>query len=305
MNWQNQLSRFTTYHFRVISQAAKSHHGRFILLGLLVGLVYLPQWIGYLLPRALKGKTGWFLILCMLCMTGFDLWTKRALLTRFQASEEDRWLGYALIIVGVLIFPFCRFALWSQALVWLAVLVGIAIATWGLRFLYHFPAATFFVSLTVYPRVGLISRGLWDFFTPHLFLEKNMAQVSSWAMRGIGFDAMPQGRFIFFPEGSVEVGWGCNGLDMAITLALAGLFMGLIYRQKRSDMVWMIALAVLVSLLANIPRLILVTIAYVYWGAQWFHFWHGFWGGQIFSGMLFTIYYYWMTARIEQEKKHA
>ena len=143
MNWQNQLSRFTTYHFRVISQAAKSHHGRFILLGLLVGLVYLPQWIGYLLPRALKGKTGWFLILCMLCMTGFDLWTKRALLTRFQASEEDRWLGYALIIVGVLIFPFCRFALWSQALVWLAVLVGIAIATWGLRFLYHFPAATF------------------------------------------------------------------------------------------------------------------------------------------------------------------
>ena len=116
---------------------------------------------------------------------------------------------------------------------------------------------------------------------------------------------MPQGRFIFFPEGSVEVGWGCNGLDMAITLALAGLFMGLIYRQKRSDMVWMIALAVLVSLLANIPRLILVTIAYGSWGAQWFHFWHGFWGGQIFSGMLFTIYYYWMTARIEQEKKHA
>lgn len=303
MNWQQQLSKFITRFLCITKKAAKSHHGRFILLGLLVGLFYFPQWVGYLLPRALKGKTGWFLICCMLCMIGFELWNKQAVLNRMQASEEDRWLGHALIIAGVLVFPFCRFALWSQSLAWLCVLIGIAIASWGLVFFYKFPIATFFASLTVYPRVGLISRGLWDFFTPHLLLEKTMAQASSWAMRMIGFTAMPQGRFIFFPEGAVEVGWGCNGLDMAITIALAGLFMGLIYRQKRSEMIWLISCSIVVALIANVPRLMLVSIAYVYWGPQWFHFWHGFWGGQIFSGVLFTIYYYWVTARITKGKE--
>lgn len=300
MKWQKRLIVLSSRGYSYTKQAVQSSHGRLILLGLAVGLVYLPQWLGYLLPRALKGKIGWFLIASMLCMAGFELWTKRSDLMRSKASDEDRWLGHALILSGVFVFPFCRFALWSQALAWLIVLLGMAISTWGLGCFFKFPAATFFMGLSVYPRVGLISRGLWDFFTPYLFLEKGMAWISSLAMRQLGFSAVQQGRFILFPEGSVEVGWGCNGLDMAITVALAGLFMGLIYKQKGHEMLVLITCAIVVSLLANVPRLMLVTIAYVYWGAGWFHFWHGFWGGQIFSGVLFTIYYYWVTARVNR-----
>ena len=127
-----------------------------------------------------------------------------------------------------------------------------------------------------------------------------MASVASVGMRAIGFPATQQGVFITFPEGAVEVGWGCNGLDMAITIAAAGLFMGLLYKQERSQMTWLIAIAVVITLAANIPRLMLVTIAHVYWGPWWFHFWHGFWGGQIFSGVLFTIYYYVVEALVNR-----
>ena len=159
---------------------------------------------------------------------------------------------------------------------------------------------TFFVGLTVYPRIGLISRSVWELFVPYQTLEKTMASIASVGMRAIGFPATQQGVFITFPEGAVEVGWGCNGLDMAITIAAAGLFMGLLYKQKRSQMIGLISAAIVITLLANIPRLMLVTIAHVYWGPWWFHFWHGFWGGQIFSGVLFTIYYYVVEALVNR-----
>ncbi|PSN19039.1 exosortase/archaeosortase family protein, partial [filamentous cyanobacterium CCP5] len=161
----------------------------------------------------------------------------------------------------------------------------------------------FFIGLTTYPRVGLITRGLWDFFTPYQFLETNMAAVASFAMRIIGFPATQEGVYITFPEGAVEVGWGCNGLDMALSIAATGLFMGILYKQQRVQMVMLIAIAAFISLLFNIPRLMLVTIAHVYWGPWWFNFWHGFWGGQIFVGLLLTVYYYVMMALIDNTKR--
>ncbi|MEN8447569.1 MAG: cyanoexosortase C, partial [Cyanobacteria bacterium J06555_13] len=283
-----------------LQESIRTNHGRIVLIGLSIGLIYLPQWIGYFLPRITSGKIGWFLALSLLGMAGIEIWTKRRILKSMSASEEDRWLGYALIIAGVALFPFCRFALWSQAMIWLAILVGIATCTWGLRFFLKFAIPTFFISLTVYPRVGLISRNLWDFFTPPLFLEKAMSWATSTILINFGFQAQQSEQFILFPEGAVEIGWGCNGLDMAITVALAALLMGLFYKQNRYQMIWLITCAVVISLLANIPRLILVTLAYVYWGPGWFKFWHGFWGGQIFSGVLFTAYYYIALALINR-----
>ena len=283
-----------------LRSATKTTRNRMVALGLLVGLFYLPSWLGYLVPRAFQGKIGWFLISSLLAMAGLELWSNRKRWMSLNASEEDRWLGYTLIVASVAAFPFCRFALWSQALVWLVALIGITICVWGLRFFFMFKMPAFFVGLTVYPRVGLISRGIWDFLTPDLFLERMMAIAGGAAMRQIGFTAIPRGEFILFPEGAVEVGWGCNGLDMAITVALAALLLGLLYNQDRNQMVALISCAVVVSLLANIPRLMLVSIAYVYWGPTWYNFWHGFWGGQIFSGILFTGYYYVAIALINR-----
>ena len=297
-SWQQWLSAAL---YARLQQALKTHHGRFALLGLSIGLIYLPAWLGYLVSQALKGKIGWFLIVSMLFLAGLELWNKRKVLRRLEASEEDRFLGYLLVGSGAMLFPFCRFAIWPQALLWLMILIGIVCMTWGLGFFRQFMMPTFFVGLTVYPRIGLISRFVWELFFPYQALEKVMASVASVGMRAIGFPATQQGIFITFPEGAVEVGWGCNGLDMAITIAAAGLFMGLLYRQKRSQMIWLISAATVVSLVANVPRLMLVTIAHVYWGPWWFHFWHGFWGGQIFSGILFTIYYYVAEALMSKQ----
>ena len=302
MAWQQQIG--STLYSR-LRQALKTNHGRFSLVGLSIGLFYLPAWLGYLVPQALKGKIGWFLILSMLFLAGWELWSKQQTLEQLEASEEDRLLGYLLIASGVILFPFCRFAIWPQSLLWLLILVGIIFSNWGVIFFYRFMMPTFFVGLTVYPRIGLISRFVWELLTPPQFLEKTMAWISTLAMRSIGFPAANEGVFITFPEGAVEVGWGCNGLDMAITVAAAGLFMGLMYKQKRSQMTWLILASAVISLIANVPRLMLVTIAHVYWGPWWFHFWHGFWGGQIFSGILFTIYYYVAEALMSKQSAQA
>lgn len=290
--------------FWVVS-LAQSSHGRFVLLGLTVGLVYLPIWLGYLVPRALQGKVGWFLVLCMLGLAAAELWNRRSVINNLKASEEDRLLGHLLIVGAVVLFPFCRFAIWPQAFLWLVVLAGIACSTWGASFFGRFIVPTFLIGLTTYPRVGFISRFLWDFFAPYQFLELRMAEISSIAMRAIGFPAVQEGVYITFPEGAVEVGWGCNGLDMALSVAATGFIMGILYKQKPGQMALLIAIAAVISLLFNIPRLMLVTIAHVYWGPWWFNFWHGFWGGQIFVGILLTVYYYVMMAMIERSKQQS
>lgn len=288
--------------YKQLANAIQTHHGRTVLLGLLIGLIYFPAWASYLIERALLGKIGWFFIVSMLAFTGYRLWSERQLLSKLKASEEDRFLGHLLIFSGVAVFFWCRFALWPQALVWLMVLAGIAFSTWGIRILSKLLLPCFFVGLTVYPRIGLISRMMWELFIPHEGLEKVMAWASSWAMRVVGFPATQEGVYITFPQGAVVVGWGCNGLDMAITVAAAGLFIGLLYKQNRFQMLGLIGIAAFIALLANVPRLMLVTIAHVYWGPWWFNFWHGFWGGQIFSGVLLTVYYYAVMALIKEQR---
>lgn len=254
------------------------------------------------MQRALKGGASWFLIAGMLSLALAEIWAKRQHLHKLTASDEDRLLGHILILSGVILFPFCRFALWSQALTWLIVLIGIACSSWGIGFFHRFKLPSIFISLTVYPRLGLISRTAWEFITPPNFLENTMAWMSVSVMRLVGWVAEADGRFIVFPEGMVEVGWGCNGLDMAIMMAIAGLFMGLIYKQTKTQIVNLVAIAIALALIANIPRLILVTVAHVYWGQEWFKFWHGFWGGQIFVSILFTIYYYAVMELIKRRR---
>ncbi|MBD2112397.1 cyanoexosortase C [Leptolyngbya subtilissima] len=288
-----------------VATLTKDSHGRIVLLGLTVGLVYLPVWLGYLVPRAFKGKVGWFLVLCMLGLAAAELWNRRSVLKTLQASEEDRLLGQLLIVGAAVLFPFCRFAIWPQAFLWLVVLAGIACSTWGTSFFGRFMVPTALIGLTTYPRIGYTSRFIWDFFTPYQFLEIKMAEVSSAAMRAVGFPAVQEGVFITFPKGAVQVGWGCNGLDMALSVAATGFFMGILYKQKPRQMAMLISIAMIISLLFNIPRLMLVTIAHVYWGPWWFDFWHGFWGGQIFVGALLTVYYYVMMVLIERSKKQA
>jgi exosortase len=273
-------------------QTARTTHGFIVLSGLLIGLCYFPAWFGYLFKRGLQGAVSWFIIVAMLSFIGIELWQKRQYLKRYVPATEDRTLGHSLIIAGIFAYPFCRFALWPQALVWLMILLGIVISTWGSTFLINHKLVMVFLCLSVYPRLGIISRTVWDFFFPTYALESAMAKWATLGLNRFGLESLADGRFIVFPQGKVVVGWGCNGLDMAITVAIAGLFIGLIFQQPIADIAKFMTTGIFMAFLANIPRLMLVSVAYVYWGEGWFKFWHGFWGGQVFSASLFTIYYY-------------
>lgn len=285
-----------------LQQLTKTHDGWFVLLGLLAGLMYLPAWLGYLVPRALQGKIGWFLIGCMLFIAAHEFWRQRRLLRGLRASHAERLLSRGLIIFGASLMPFVRFALWPQALLWLGILVGIFGSLWGWRFFRTCLIPMAFVGLTVYPRIGVISRGLWELVMPDQLLEHTMAHLSSLLLDILGFSAQAQGVYIVLPQGAVEVGWGCNGLDMAITVSITGVLMGILFRQNRYQMVQLVAAAAAISMLFNLPRLILMTLAHVYWGSWWFNFWHGPWGGQVFSTGLLAVYYQVMMAMIERGK---
>jgi exosortase/archaeosortase family protein len=294
--WQFQVEMVDWFY-----KTVQTRHGFIVFCGLSIGLFYLPVWLGYLIQRSLGGAAGWLLILVMLSLAFSDLWKKRHQLEKLTAPEADRLLGHLLIASAVFVFPFCRFAIWSQAILWLIILVGIAVSSWGVTFFRQFKLAALFFGLTVYPKLGIISRTVWEFFFPPNYLENSMAWVSASILETFGWSATSIGRSIVMPQGAVAVGWGCNGLDMAITMALAVLFMGLLFKLNTPQILSLMSVAAVLALTANIPRLILVTIAYVYWGEQWFKFWHGFLGGQIFSGIVFTILYYAVIAIVKQQ----
>lgn len=278
---------------RSIRQAVKTNHGRIVLAGLFVGLCYFPIWLIDLTVRSVSGSTGLVLIAGVLGLAFSDLWRRRQQLFHLRASEEDRFLGHILILSGIVIFPFCRFALWSQAIVWLLVLVGIAFSSWGVDFFNQYRLVTLLMPLSVYPRPGITARLVWETVTPPKLLENFMAWGGSWGLKAIGQAATVEGgRFIKMPGGAVEVAWGCNGFNMAFAMAVTGLLMGLFFKRNARQIALLVSAGIVVALLFNIPRIVLISLAAVYWGKYWFNFWHGSWGAQIFVGVLFTIYYY-------------
>lgn len=302
MKWQKQLSQSS---YNLMCSAVKTNHGRIVLSGLSVGLCYLPTWSADLWIRAIQGSTGLVLISGVLVFGLRTLWKQRKQLAQLAASPEDQLLGHLLILSGVVLFPFCRFAFWSQALLWLLILIGIAISHWGVNFFIKYSLPASLIALSVYPRPGIAARILWEVTTPPYLLERFMAWSGTLALRAIGQPATHVGQFIYLPAGSVEVNWGCNGFNMAFAMAITGFLFGLFFRQSRVKIIALMVGGIILALILNIPRIMLVTLAAVYWGDKWFNFWHGSWGAQIFVGILFTVYYYIVMAIIKRKPTKA
>lgn len=276
-----------------------------MLLGLSMGLWYLPTWLAGLLDRGPQSTDGFTLAACFVGLSLCLLWRQRQQLALLKSAEEDRLLGIILIVCGVVLFPFCRFAIWPQALLWALVLAGIALSCWGMDFFWRHQLLAGSVLVTVYPQPMLTARLLWEAVVPYRFLEQVMAQAGAGALRLFGWQAAAVETLITLPEGAVDIDWGCNGFDMALTMAIAGLVMGLFLQQSQVKICGFVAIGVAAALLFNVPRVMLLAVASVYWGAGWFEFWHGPWGGQLFSGVLFTVYYYVVMGLANREQKVA
>ena len=78
---------------------------------------------------------------------------------------------------------------------------------------------------------------------------------------------------------------------MAVTIGGGGFLLGIFLKQRRSTILCWMTIGIVLALAFNVPRIVLMTLAVVYWGKDAFEFWHGAWGGQIFSAIVMTTYY--------------
>ncbi|WP_242036459.1 cyanoexosortase C [Leptolyngbya sp. FACHB-321] len=293
---------------RVLREGLRTTHNRIVLLGLIVVLSYLLFWFGILVFRIFKGSSSGMLQMAAISLGAQQLWKQRQQLTKQTALEEDQLLGHMLTISGVLLFPVCLLMTWAEpmvsALVSAAVcsiiLAGIACSQWGASFFSSYPLSIFLICLGLLPKPAEISRALWRSFTAPEMLERFMAWAGGAALRTVGQPAAVDGIFISLPSGSVEVGWGCNGFDMAMTMVVASLVLGLFLKQSGPKVMALMVIGAMLALVSNIPRIMLVTYAAVYWGKYWFDFWHDSWGSQIFVSVIFTIYYYVIMAVLKR-----
>jgi exosortase len=284
---------------QLIQLSGKSHHHRLVTAGLFVGICYSPFWITDLVSGTLNGGAS-VLMLALVALGVYRLWQNRQQLAASLPAEDDRFLGHALILCGILIAPWCWQAEWSQKLSWLLILLGIGCSNWGLSAFRRYPLSVALICLGFFPQPTTVGQLMWQAFTPPQMLENFMAWSGGLGLRAIGQAAVSNGAMLTLPGGSVQVIWGCSGFDMATIMAVASLVLGLFLKRPASNVLYLMIIGIALALIANIPRIMLMAYANAYWGKESFHFWHGVWGGQIFSTIMFTIYYYIVMAMIKK-----
>jgi len=297
-----KVQKLGSHIITLLEQCVTTKHSAIVSCGLFIGLCYLPVWLETLFAGGILGSD--VLLVSLLVYLGFQqLWQQRSTIANLAALSEDRLLGHLMIISGILIFPFARFDTWPQALVWTVILVGVACSTWGLNFFKMFPLPSTLLVISTYSNLGFASRAIWRGLTPPNLLESFMAWSGSIGLRAIGQTVTAKEQFLSLPTGAVEVAFGCNGFEMAFTLAVTGLIIGLFFKQSWLKIAELVIVGILLALTLNIPRIMLLALAAVYWGKDSFEFWHGPIGGQIFSTILFTVYYYVLMGIINRKSQ--
>ena len=279
----------------------RTPHHQIVTFGLLMGLLYLPELLRELGKATLSGSTNLFFNFGFLYLGVDRLWRNRTSLTKVLPADEERLTGYLIIFGSAALMPFCLSSISLRALLWAGILLGIAYSSWGVAFFKTYYLSSALILLSFYPNWIYVLAEVWRLTTPPEYLEKLMAWAGGVALQAIGQPAIVKGIIIELPTGAVQVGYGCNGFEMAMDIGAASLLLGLWYKQSRLNIVAMVVVGVMLALIFNIPRIMLLTIASVYWGKDSFEFWHGPWGGQIFSTILFTVYYYAVMWIVEQQ----
>ncbi|KAB8320113.1 cyanoexosortase C [Tolypothrix campylonemoides VB511288] len=276
----------------LLRKSPRTAHNWIVLLGLVVGLWYLSTWLGIVLSLVVRGAAFAFLVFLATYLAIHELWQQRNHLAKLTAPIKQRRLGHIIILLSVCLFPFCRFSVLSQALLWFSILVGIALSSWGVSFFKKYLHLTFLVLLGVHPTPNYFIESLSRSVNYHKSLEQLMAWSSSLSLQAIGQSATSTHNIIYLGTGAIQVEWGCTGTDMAITMAVTSLLLGLFFKQSWLQTVGLVILGITLAFVLNVPRIMLLALANSFWGKESFEFWHGAWGGQIFSTILFTIYYY-------------
>ena len=291
----------------LLKTACRTNHNRIVTCGLLVLLCFFPTWCRFAWRSISSGGSG-FLLNAGFIYLGLDiLWKNRQQLMAEPAPQEERVLGYVLILGGAACFPLCLASVSLQALICVVVLLGIAICNWGIAIVQKHPLAIALILVSVYPDLGFLGNTLRRTLTGKQ-LEILMAWLGGVALSAIGQPVSVEGPILSLsttidPKKAVEVASGCSGFDMAFPIAGFGLIMGMFFKQSWRKIAALIAIGVALALAFNVPRIMLLAFAVVYWGKDSFEFWHGPIGGQIFATIMLTMYYYIAMAIISSQSQ--
>lgn len=288
LNWQRVQKRIRW----LLKQSVQTTHSRILTCGFVVGLVYLPLWLVVLVKFTLHGDSTPALNVAFAYLGLEKLWQQRRDIANLTAMEEEQWVGYALILGGAIAFPFCYSSISMRAFLMAVIGLGMAYSTWGITFFKRYWLWITFVLISLYPDWVFLSNAIRKVLTPPHLFEELMAWSGSLVLQAMGHSATARGIYLSLPQGAVEIASGCSGFDMAFLIVGASIVLGLFLRQKWSKIALVAFLGAVLALIFNIPRVVLLTFASVYWGKASFEFWHGPIGGQIFSGVLLTVYYY-------------
>ena len=287
--------RYFRFH-SCLNWCLSTYHGRVVAIGLIAGLIYLPTYISVLIRGIVGGSSTIVLNLGFLYLGLERLWRHRQELTEAKVLQDDRWIGYCMVLGGALWLPFSLHSVSLQAFLWMLVLIGLAWSSFTPQIFGRFPLASAFILISMYPDHAWLSNQIFKALTGPYLLENLMAWLGSIALQWMGYAAVTQGQFLYLPEGAIEVASGCTGFDMAVVLVGVSVIWGLFIQASGRRIAMAMITGIAIALILNIPRIVLLAFAAVYWGQASFDFWHGFWGGQIFATIMFTAYYYAATA---------
>jgi exosortase/archaeosortase family protein len=299
MTWSRIRQRAS----RALQWSRQSDHHRILSLGLFVGVLYLPTYLQTIFNGLMKGSSDWLLCFGLAYLALDRLWQNRRMLAQHQPQPDERFIGHGLILAGAVFFAVAVPSVSLQAFAWMLVLLGIGYSHWGSALFKTQPLPVTFLIASAYPDLSYLANQVWRTMTPHKFLEIVSAQLGSQALQLFGQPAIADAEYIRLPAGAVEVGPGCNGFEMSFAIAGFSLLLGVFLKQPWFKILGLMAVGVALALIFNVPRIMLLTIASVYWGKASFEFWHGPIGGQIFSTILLTAYYYIAMAMIHRSSR--
>jgi exosortase/archaeosortase family protein len=280
---------------RLWQRGMRDRHSQIVTIGLLFIAGYLPTWLSVIGRGILEGQSDSILNFGFIFLGLQTIHQQRAKLKLLSIGGDDRFLGYSLILLGIITFIYFHSVSFSssfQALSVMLILLGIAGSTWGLAFFPLFPMSTLYLLISIYPDTAYIAIRVCRYFTSEDMLEQVMAWAGSIGLNMIGFKATSAATYVKLPNGAVWVGPGCSGFDMAYTIVGCSLLFGLFMKVSWRRIFALIAVGWVLAMACNVPRIMLLAIAAINWGKESFDFWHGPIGGQIFSMIMFTIYYY-------------
>jgi exosortase len=295
MNWQSTQQTLLDR----LQRGLSTRHGRVLACATLFGAIYLPTWGGIIWSEILEGSSSPFINLAFLGYGINEFWQKRDQLSRCTAETDDRLIGYGCLFFSIGLYFVTGSSASAKAALAMVALLGVIVSTYGLSVFRQMAMAIALLVASLYPSLIFITNAVRQALTSNL-LEQSMAQLGAIGLRLIGYQPSVSNELLSLPEGAVQVGSGCSGFDMAFTLGLTGFLVGLFMKRNWKMTALLIGSGIATSLVFNIPRIMLLAIASIHWGKQSFEFWHGPIGGQIFSCIMFTFYYYlamWLIDR--------